>query len=185
MNVLGEFVESDILWVDVVGCEEFYQVSNTGLVKSKVRRYSMPNGGFVNRGGSILKGKIDKYGYLSFHLRVNKKSKHATAHRLVAIAFLGHKENLQINHIDGNKLNNHIDNLEWCTSSENLKHAYLHKLKNQDGEKNPQAKLSNCDIIEIRSKLKNKEKGIDIAKEYNVSKSTISAIKLNKIRKRC
>lgn len=71
-----------------------------------------------------LKGKINKYGYRMVVLTVNKKKIYPNLHRLIAINFIPNPNKLpEINHKDGNKANNHISNLEWCTSSENQKHA--------------------------------------------------------------
>lgn len=85
--------------------------------------------------GRYLKGQVNyKNGYLSYNLKLQGgRSKRFYAHRLVAIAFIDNPLNKQeVNHIDGNKLNNSVDNLEWVTSSENKKHAIdkeLRKLK--------------------------------------------------------
>lgn len=82
-----------------------------------------------------LKGQVNyKNGYLSYNITLpNGKKKRCYAHRLVAIAFLDRFEGKnEVNHIDGNKLNNCIDNLEWVSSSENKKHAIQNELKKFD-----------------------------------------------------
>ena len=71
-----------------------------------------------------LKPKIDKDGYLKLTLSINKKSKTFFVHRLVALNFLSNRNHYPvINHIDGNKKNNHYSNLEWCTITDNNRHA--------------------------------------------------------------
>ena len=71
-------------------------------------------------------------------------------HRLVALTFIPNPENKPcVNHIDGNKQNNFINNLEWCTRSENEKHAWKYNLKNQDNMKNPACKLNNKEVLII------------------------------------
>lgn len=86
-------------------------------------------------------------------------------------------ENLQVNHIDGNKQNNSVSNLEWCTCSENLKHAFSHNLHPQTGERNSCAKLKESDVKTIIQKLLDGERVTDIAREFNVGIGTISDIK--------
>ena len=77
----------------------------------------------------ILKGSIGENGYKYYRLSKNNKKQMFYAHRLVAEAFLINKDNLPlVNHKDGNKLNNSVDNLEWVNYSDNTKHAYENKL---------------------------------------------------------
>ena len=80
-------------------------------------------GEVVGRDGPLYK-REDKYGYLYVRLSIDGNSKHRTIHRLVAETFLPNKQNLpQINHKDGNKKNNKVSNLEWCTQKHNMQHA--------------------------------------------------------------
>ena len=78
----------------------------------------------------IVKSYVDQLGYYQITLRVNKKAKHFRVHRLMAEAYLYNEDNLDlfVNHIDGNKLNNNLNNLELCTNQENVKHAYDNNL---------------------------------------------------------
>lgn len=89
-------------------------------------------------------------------------------------------DNLQVNHIDGNKHNNSLSNLEWCTCSENLKHAFTNNLYSQTGEHNSCSKLTEDDVKQIVQRLLLSEKVTDIAKEFNVKYTTITAIKTHK-----
>lgn len=161
------------IWKSVVGYEGFYEVSNMGRVRSLDRK---------NSRGSRVKGRYLKYkktsrGYLSLQLC----GKDCLIHRLVAKAFIPNPENKpQVNHIDGNKENNCIENLEWCTSSENNKHRYSSGLHNQDGVKNPASKFTEEDIINILDMISKSVSLSDISKIYNVSVSTISNIKNGK-----
>lgn len=106
------------IWKPVVGYEGIYEVSNTGLVR-RVYRYG-------RRWEHLCKPKLTHDGYYETTLIYQYKAKYIRTHRIVAMAFLGVPEDksLEVNHKDGNKLNNNVDNLEWVTSSENQKHAY-------------------------------------------------------------
>lgn len=110
------------IWKDVVGYEGLYKVSNLGNVISlNYRKTNKPK---------KLSYNVNHKGYLDVHLTKNRTSKHKIIHRLVALAFIPNPNNLpQINHIDGNKQNNNVNNLEWCDNSQNQKHAYKLGLK--------------------------------------------------------
>lgn len=103
-------------WRDVAGYEGLYQISNFGRVKS------LPRNGATNK-PKILRPNIKKTGYIHYVLRKNNAPKTFSAHRLVANAFISNPNNLpQVNHINGDKANNSVDNLEWCTQLENIRH---------------------------------------------------------------
>lgn len=115
------------IWKDVVGYEGFYQVSNLGNVKS-IERTSINAGsysGYINTKTKYLKKIKNKYGYECVVLTKNRKRTSFSVHRLVAVAFLPQVENKnEVNHIDRNKSNNQLSNLEWCNRSENIRHYY-------------------------------------------------------------
>lgn len=119
------------IWKDITGYEGLYQVSSLGRIKSLTRFNEYYNAIHKIKTKRIQKEKILNYsknnrGYLQVCLTKNGKSKTYIVHRLVAKAFLSNsKSKEQVNHIDGNKENNSIDNLEWVTSSENNKHAFI------------------------------------------------------------
>ena len=111
------------IWKDIEGYEGLYQVSNLGKIKSiqylnRVNNKSYPR-------NKILKIIINEKGYLKVDLYKLKKKKRFRIHRLVAQAFIPNPNNFpEINHINGNKQDNSINNLEWCTHSYNMKEAY-------------------------------------------------------------
>ena len=107
------------------GYEGLYSVSKDGFILSHEKE--MPNGGIKAK--RILKPSLSKSGYLTVRLSKNGVGITKTLHRLVLSNFIDNIDNLpQINHKDGNKLNNKIDNLEWCSASHNTKHAWQNSL---------------------------------------------------------
>lgn len=112
-------------WADIDGFQGYYQVSTCGRVRS-LDRYVAFRGGTRFCKGRILKPKIDKYGYevVALQRRDENIRKSVTVHRLVANAFIENPDNKEtVNHINGDKLNNSIGNLEWATHKENTRHA--------------------------------------------------------------
>lgn len=105
------------IWRDIKGYEGLYQVSNLGRIKNVKTK-------------SIKVATKCKNGYLYIDLYKNNKRTKKTVHRIVAETFLDNKDGFtDINHIDGNKLNNNVNNLEFCNRSYNLKEAYRLKLR--------------------------------------------------------
>ena len=72
---------------------------------------------------TYLKGSKDRYGYVTYRITVNGEKKHLKAHRMMLNAWIGQNDDLVVNHKDGNKANNSLENLEWCTVAENNAHA--------------------------------------------------------------
>ena len=156
-------------WYPIKNFEDRYLINKNGQVKSlKPFRGSNP---------IILKGSCPK-GYLLVTLQdVSKKIKKVRSiHRLLAETFIPNPNNYPvINHKDGNKLNNSLDNLEWCTVSHNNLHAYKNGLnKAVNGEKHYRHILKEGDIADIRNSSKTNKELSDI---YSVDASTISHIR--------
>lgn len=140
------------VWKSVVSYPT-YLVSNLGRVKRAKPTHCDKNGVMYKRKSLLLKGTIDKDGYLKVHLscKISGLSKVNFVHRLVAIAFIGNPDRKRtVNHKDGIKLNNRLDNLEWATDKENVTHSFKHGFSTNKGIKNSQCKLNNEDALEIK-----------------------------------
>lgn len=121
------------IWKDIKGYEGLYQVSNLGNVKSLDAIINCEGAKGIKchlRKGRILKKAINNKGYYYVNLSKNSKVKNIKIHKIVANTFINNSNNYNcVNHIDGNKLNNFVENLEWCSYSHNNKEAYRLNLK--------------------------------------------------------
>lgn len=114
-------------WKDIPGFEELYQVNQSGEIKSLEKRWITGKGNGRNhvQPEKHIKPFVSKFGYLRVSLWKAGKPKKIHIHTIVAMAFIPNPENkAQVNHKDGNKINNSVNNLEWNTASENMQHAF-------------------------------------------------------------
>lgn len=168
------------VWKDIKDFEGLYQVSNLGRVRSLDRTVYQINprsGNYFtfNYKGKILK-QMNMSGYLVVSLSKDNIKNKYKIHRLVALSFLSNPENKrEVNHIDGDKFNNNLSNLEWATSRENQIHAYETGLQ-LTGAFHGRSKLSEEDAIWI---LKNHIKGdlkfgaSALARKFGIDKSSL------------
>jgi len=178
--------EEIVIWKDIEGFKGYYQINNFGMVKrlkSKAKSFNGHKHCEYDIPERILKSNLNNRGYEYIELNVGGKSKCVSIHRLLAEAFIPNPENKpQVNHKNGIKHDNRIENLEWCTAKENSSHAWDNGLTvGKSGEENANAKLSIQCIYKIR-KIHNT--GLltqkQIAKAFDVGQTTISEIVRNK-----
>jgi hypothetical protein len=170
------------VWKDIVGYENFYQVSNLGRVKS-LKSYLITKAGVVKpRHEKIMNQSLKSNGYKTIMFSVNNVQKRFYVHRLVAISFIKNLEKKsEVNHLNCIKTDNRFENLEWNTSTENKNHAMNNNLFPK-GEKSYSSKLTEKNILAIRRLYKinpnfNKR---NIAKKLGVRDTTIHKIIKNK-----
>lgn len=134
-----------------------------------------------DRTKKYLSFQYDKDGYVKVSMRsTDNKSHRYSVHRLVLENFnpVKNMELLQVNHKDGNKLNNRLENLEWVTCKENIQHAINNNLR---AKINGSAKLVPAQVIEIYKRANNGESNVKLAKEFNMHPDQIGRIKNKKV----
>lgn len=146
-----------------------YFVTDTGLVYSEAA-------------DKYLSPQFDRDGYVKVQMISTDGKRHRySVHRLVLENFSPRDDmkDLQVNHIDGDKTNNNLVNLEWCTCEENIKHAIAHNLRGaQFGEHNPGSKLTEKDVLEIVSMLQSKKyTSKEISRKFGVCEDYPNSIR--------
>lgn len=175
------------IWKPIKDYEGLYEISNFGKVKSLSRNiYNLKNKKFNRKTKEkILNCVSNKKGYLTIQLYKNGKQKQYFVHRLVAQAFINNFQNKpQINHIDGNKKNNKVDNLEWVSNLENNKHSWLIGLRTNNTvchKNNKDKRLTSIIQYSLNGLILKKWNCInDVTKKYGYNHSNIIACCKNK-----
>ena len=131
------------IWKLIAGHNNYYEISNLGNIRSIARTINLKNGFQRKLKSKVLKTCLNENGYYIVNIKNNNIPYNPKIHRLVATAFIPNPYNkLTVNHKDGNKQNNNVLNLEWATHSENIKHAYNHKLNNCESQYKPVSQYS-------------------------------------------
>lgn len=163
----------DLIWNSVVGYEGIYEISNAGDVRSLDRKVTDTRGhSYIVKGRNKAKIK-DKDGYLLFRASKKGKQKLLKIHREVLKAFkpLKYMDDLQVNHIDKNKTNNKLANLEWCGGSWNN----LHKLNSKLTKNSDRAKHEDL-ILDIVNRYLDGDKHTEISKDLGISLSFVTNV---------
>lgn len=163
---------------DIPGYEGFYQAGTDGTIRSVTKRVKQHSGSSQLKTGKILSQAIDKLGYCNCALSKFNKLSSFKVHRLVAITHIpnpnGYKE---VNHKDGVKTNNNVDNLEWCDRSHNIRHAIDNKLLViRSGADNPCSKFTKEQRQEIVSMMRDGVHHLVVARKMNCHFGTVYKI---------
>lgn len=163
-------------WRPVVGYEGHYEVSNFGNVRSLPRLIVNSYGRTLSWKGGLLTA-INRNGYLSVSLSKFNKARGCQVHRLVAMAWCANPDNkITVNHKNGVKKDNRVENLEWASYSENNAHARETGLNDVKGANHGRVKLSESDVCAIRRMHGQGIRQVEIVAMFNVKQSTISNI---------
>jgi hypothetical protein len=181
LESIAYMINEQEIWKDIPGYEGLYQASSLGRIRSVDRMKKDTIGRFRVFPSCIIKPLIQVAGYSQVNLYKNSVTITRRVNRLVALTFLPNPEGKpQVNHLDGNKENNSVGNLEWATASENVAHSYNTGLRTgRRGESSNLSKLKRSDVDAIRAAHGTPQKRL--ADKYQVSVSTISMIINNKI----
>ncbi|MFP7224882.1 NUMOD4 domain-containing protein [Priestia filamentosa] len=163
------------VWKPVKGYEGMYEVSNKGNVKSVPREYINKVGARRTVKGQMLRFFKTKEGYVRISLGINQKQKNYLVHRLVAETFLDNPDGKnEVNHKDANKENNAVDNLEWCTRVDNIRHSFANNLVFRDkGTERYNSKLDENKVREMRRLFETGNYRIsEVARMFSVNRKT-------------
>lgn len=173
-------IDAEVTWRSIFGYDGVYLVSDTGLIYSEARTEFVASGRtgghFRYRQPKLLTPKLSNSGYLQIGLHLNGRCRRESIHRIVAKTFVPNPEGLpEVNHLDGNKVNNRADNLVWSNRSQNSLHSTRVLGKNR-GTDNTKAKLNDIAVVEICRRLNRGDRQSDIAVDFNVTNSAIHRI---------
>lgn len=169
-------------WRPVQGFEGIYEVSNRGGFRTLEHHVTFPwNGREFTK---LVRARIHKQhltdrGYVKLTLKHKGIQTHEFVHRMVARAFIPNPHNLPVvNHLNSNRADNRVENLEWCTLFDNIQHGIKYGQGHHYGELHGRSILTDEGVLSIRSRLAQGHSVRSLAEEYRVSDTTIYKVKL-------
>ena len=157
------------IYRDIPNYEGYYQVSDKGNVRSVDRIIKYTNGRTKTLKSTPIKTRVSKTGYAVVLLNKNNTKKSLLVHRLVAIAFIPNLTNqLEVNHLNGLKTDNRVENLEWCFRKHNVSHAYATALQ--------KSKLNKNQVSEIKQLIMKGLSQRAVGRMFGVSHTNIQLI---------
>lgn len=163
---------------DIPGWEGYYQVSNLGTVRSVDRAVGSVTGKVYYRKGKVLKQLLNEDGYMVVNIARNGKDRTIGVHRAMALAFIPNPENKpMVNHLNAIRTDNRLDNFEWCTNAENVKHSFNLGLSSNKGDKHPRRVLTMEMVRGIRAELESGKSPAEVANIFDIKRRNVYAVR--------
>lgn len=158
---------------DIPGFEGLFAVTSDGRVWAHPRHWVRGKGSEGEHDGHWMKPVLDKTGYLRVRLSLGRRRHFPSVHRLVALTWVPNPDALPVvNHLDGHKLNNRAENLEWCTAEHNVRHAHAIGLHGP----RPTRKLTQESADGIRRRHASGESVAELAREFHLDRKTVYGV---------
>lgn len=165
-------------FLDIPGWEGMYQVSNLGTVRSLDRIVGSVTGKTYHRKGKVMPQHYNEDGYKVVYLTKNARDRTLGVHRAMALAFIPNPDNKpMINHLNAIRDDNRLENLEWCTNSENIKHSFNLGISCNKGDKHPRRVLTMEMVRGIRAELASGKTPAEVAGVFGINRRNVYAVR--------
>lgn len=163
---------------DIPGWEGMYQAGNHGTVRSLDRIVVSCTGKAYHRKGKIMPQHYNEDGYRVVYLTRNGRDRTLGVHRAMALAFIPNPDNKpMVNHLNAKRDDNRLDNLEWCTNAENIKHSFNLGISDNRGDKHPRRVLTMEMVRQIRNELATGKTPQEVADIVGTKRRNVYAVR--------